>query len=295
VAEAISVVVAGMALCGVLQGGNHITIYAKVFVLAAGAIHTPKLLLHSRNDDWPNGLANRSDLVGRNLMFHANQPSALWPSKRLPSTGPRKSLAFRDFYEVAGRRLGSVQSTGFELGYGEYLMHLYCVFDQGAARRLRIVRPLLRAPALMTIKALGRGTVFVCLIEDMPYLENRVVLDDNEADGVRVKYTIEDELRQRVTQFRQLLTERFKDRRHVFLSKDVELNFGYPCGTCVMSNDPTTGVVDRDCRAHGIANLFIADASFMPTSAAANPSLTIAANALRVAGKIDRLLAGKPN
>jgi choline dehydrogenase-like flavoprotein len=279
----------------VLQGGKHIIIHARVFLLAAGAIHTPKLLLHSRNDDWPNGLANRSDLVGRNLMFHANQAFALWPSKRLPSTGPRKSLAFRDFYEVAGQRLGSVQSTGFELGYGEYLVHLYRVFDQGAARRLRIVRPLLRAPALVTIKALGRGTVFVCLIEDMPYLENRVVLDDKEADGVRVKYTIKDELRQRVTQFRQLLTERFKDRRHVFLSKDVELNFGHPCGTCVMSNDPTTGVVNRDCRAHGIANLFIADASFMPTSAAANPSLTIAANALRVAGKIDRLLAGKPN
>ena len=55
------------------------------------------------------------------------------------------------------------------------------------------------------------------------------------------------------------------------------------------------GVIDRDCRAHGIANLFITDASFMPTSAATNPSLTIAANALRVSGKIDRLLAGSPN
>jgi choline dehydrogenase-like flavoprotein len=76
----------------------------------------------------------------------------------------------------------------------------------------------------------------------------------------------------------------------IFLSHDVELNFGHPCGTCVMSNDPSTGVVDRVCRAHGIANLFIADASFMPTSAATNPSLTIAANALRVASEINRVL-----
>jgi choline dehydrogenase-like flavoprotein len=276
----------------VVQGDAQITIEAKVFVLAAGAIHTPKLLLQSSNEHWPDGLANRSGLVGRNLMFHANQAFALWPSRRLPATGPRKSLAFRDFYVVGKQRLGSVQSTGFGLGYGEFLMHLYRLFDDSAAKWLRMLRPLLRIPALLTVKTLGRGTIFVCLIEDMPYPENRVVLDDNEADGVRVQYTIKDELRARVTRFRQLLKERLKGRRMVFLSQDVELNYGHPCGTCVMSDDASSGVTDRNCRAHGVANLFIADASFMPTSAAANPSLTIAANALRVAGKIDCLLAG---
>ena len=276
----------------VRQGDKEITIQAKVFVLAAGAIHTPKLLLRSRNDHWPDGLANRSGLVGRNLMFHATQAFALWPSKRVAGTGPRKSIAFTDFYEVDGQRYGSVQSTGFELGYGEFLMHLYRRFDHSATRRIRIVRPLLRVPALATIKTLGRGTIFVCLIEDMPYPENRVVLDDNEADGVRMKYTIKDELRDRVTHFRQLLTKRLKGRRMVFLSHDVELNYGHPCGTCVMSNDPSTGVVNRDCRAHGISNLFITDASFMPTSASTNPSLTIAANALRVSSQINRMLVG---
>ncbi len=277
----------------VRQGDKEITIQAKVFVLAAGAIHTPKLLLQSKNDHWPDGLANRSGLVGRNLMFHATQAFALWPSKRLAATGPRKSIMFRDFYEVNGQRCGAVQSTGFELGYGEFLMHLYRLFDRSATKRIRIVRPLLRVPAFVTIKALGRGTIFVCLIEDMPYPENRVVLDDNEPDGVCMKYTIKDELRERITLFRQLLTKRLQGRRMVFLSQDVELNYGHPCGTCVMSNDPSTGVVNRDCRAHGIANLFITDASFMPTSAAVNPSLTIAANALRVSGHINCLLAGQ--
>jgi choline dehydrogenase-like flavoprotein len=276
----------------VRRGDERITIQAKVFVMAAGAIHTPKLLLQSRNDYWPDGLANRSGLVGRNLMFHANQTFALWPAKRLAGTGPRKSIMFRDLYEVNGRRCGAVQSTGFELGYGELLMHLYDRFDRGTTKRIRIVRPLLRVPALATVKTLGRGTIFACLIEDMPYLENRVVLDDNEADGVRMKYTIKDELRERVTLFRQLLKKRLRGRRIVFLSHDVELNYGHPCGTCVMSNAPSTGVVDRDCRAHGIANLFITDASFMPTSAAVNPSLTIAANALRVSCQINRMLAG---
>jgi choline dehydrogenase-like flavoprotein len=272
----------------VLQGDELIRVQAKVFVLAAGAIHSPKLLLNSRNEHWPEGLANRSGLVGRNLMFHANQTFALWPGKKLPSSGPRKSISFRDFYQVGGQRCGTVQSTGFELGYGELLMHFYSRFDRSTARRLRIVRPLLRIPAALKVKRLGRGTIFACIIEDLPYLENRVVLDSGEADGVSIKYTIKGELRDRTALFRKLLMEKFKDRRMVFLSQDVELNFGHPCGTCVMNDDPSAGVVDRDCRAHGIANLFIADASFMPTSAAINPSLTIAANALRVSAEIDR-------
>jgi choline dehydrogenase-like flavoprotein len=275
----------------VAQGDRQVRVHAKVFVLAAGAIHTPKLLFHSKNEYWPNGLANRSDLVGRNLMFHANQNFALWPDKKLPSSGPRKSISFRDFYYADGQRCGCVQSTGFELGYGEFLMHLYQRFDHKAPGYLRSLRPFLRIPAAMTIKRFGRGTIFVNLIEDLPYPENRVTVNDDEADGVILKYTIKAELRERAAYLRKLLTDRLKGRRLTFLTDDIELNFGHPCGTCAMSNDPSTGVVDRDCRAHGIANLFIADASFMPTSGAINPSLTIAANALRVSDEITRNLS----
>jgi choline dehydrogenase-like flavoprotein len=274
----------------VAQGNEQIRIQAKVFVLAAGAIHTPKLLFNSKNDHWPNGLANHSDLVGRNLMFHAVQNFALWPSKKLPSSGPRKSISFRDFYYVDGERCGCVQSTGFELGYGEYLVHLYQHFDHHAPAYLRFLRPFLRIPAATTVRRLGRGTIFVNLIEDLPYPENRVIANDEEADGVSIKYTIKPELRERGALLRKLVSERLKERRLIFLTKDIELNFGHPCGTCVMSDDPATGVIDRNCRAHGIANLFITDASFMPTSGAINPSLTVAANALRVSVEIDRKL-----
>jgi choline dehydrogenase-like flavoprotein len=279
----------------VLRDKQQIEIHARVFILAAGAIHSPKLLLRSRNDHWPEGLANRSGLVGRNLMFHVTQAFSLWPDNKYPATGPRKSISFRDFYEVDGQRCGSVQSTGFEFGYGGLLVHLYDRFDHGNFKKLRPLRPLLRIPASVANRISGPGTIFVCIIEDMPYPENRVVIDDNEVDGVLIKYTIKKELRDRTFLFRKLLTERLKNRRLVFLTRGVELNYGHPCGTCVMSNDPATGVVDRDCRAYGIANLYITDSSFMPTSAATNPSLTVAANALRVAGKIDQLLAGTSN
>ena len=276
-----------------LRDNKEFEISARFFVLAAGAIHTPKLLLRSRNDHWPEGLANRSGLVGRNLMFHAAQTFVLWPKKRLPSSGPRKSLAFRDFYRSENQRLGTVQSTGFEFGFSWMLGYLYSFLNRGRWKRVRFIRSFLRIPAFLAARILGPATVFACILEDMPYPENRVVLDDNEADGVLIKYTINQELRDRTRRLRELLTTRLKDMRFFYLSRDVELNYGHPCGTCVMSVDPSAGVVDRDCRAHGIDNLFIADASFMPTSAATNPSLTVAANALRVAAKISHLLAHK--
>jgi len=223
------------------QGDEQIKIRAKLFVLAAGAIHSPKLLLQSRSDEWPDGLANRSGLVGRNLMFHVNQSFALWPSRKIVSSGPRKSIGFRDFYVANGRRYGFVQSTGFEVGYGELLMHFYNRFDRGAARRIKALRPFLRLPAAFTVKRFGRGTIFVCLIEDFPYRQNRVILDEREDDGVRIQYTVKSELRERTAHFRRLLIDCLKGRRMAFLSDDVELNYGHPCGTCVMSDDPSAG------------------------------------------------------
>ena len=126
---------------------------------------------------------------------------ALWPNKRLPGTGPRKSISFLDFYQVDGQPCGSVQSKGSELGYCGLLVHLYNLFDRGRLSRLCIVRPLLRIPAAVAIKISGPGTIFVCIIEDMPYPKNRVVIDDNEADGVIIKYTIKKELRDRILVF----------------------------------------------------------------------------------------------
>ena len=76
-----------------------------------------------------------------------------------------------------------------------------------------------------------------------------------------------------------------------------QLNFAHPCGTLRFGDDPRTSVLDPDCRMHGIENLYVADSSFMPTSNGVNPSLTIAANALRVADAVaaglrPRLAAG---
>jgi choline dehydrogenase-like flavoprotein len=272
------------------RGDRETAVRARVFVLAAGGVHTPKLLLQSRGEDWPDGVANRSGMVGRNLMFHAVDRFVVWPNKSIASSGPRKSISFRDFYYFDGKRLGSVQSSGLEAGYGDLLMHFYGVFDRSLFSRLRMLRPFLRVPAKLAVWLFGRGTIFSYCLEDLPYPDNRVALDPSEADGIVMKYTIRQELRDRIRAFQGLLRERLDRWRTVFIYQDVGLNFSHACGTCVMGNDPSTSVIDRECRAHGIANLFIADASFMPTSAAINPSLTVAANALRVSESIKRVL-----
>jgi choline dehydrogenase-like flavoprotein len=274
------------------QGEKEMAVRAKIFILAAGAVHTAKLLLQSKSAHWPDGVANRFDRVGRNLMFHVARQFIMWPRRNHPSSGPRKSISFRDFYRFGGERLGSVQSSGFEADYGVLVMCFLNLFDSSRHRKLRFIRPFLRIPAALTATVFGRGTIFSCCTEDLPYPDNRVMLDPNESNGVVMKYAIPQELRDRVFRFQELLKQRLDRKRMLFLTRDVALNLSHACGTCTMGNDPCTSVIDRDCRAHGITNLFIADASFMPTSAAINPSLTIAANALRVADGIKSVLAG---
>jgi choline dehydrogenase-like flavoprotein len=274
-----------------MRAGEPLSIRAKIFILAAGTIQTPRLLLESTGGNWPDGLANRSGLVGRNLMFHGSMRFALWPKSRFSPSIPRKSINFRDFYLVNGERIGSAQSMGLQVGYGDILMHLYGMFDRSRFRHLRVLRPFLRVPARLLGALCGKGALFSCLTEDLPYPENRVAIDKDAFDGVVLKYTIKDELRERVFALRTLLKQHLPKWRAVFLSNDVELNYAHACGTCVMGDDPATSVLDRNCKAHGIDNLFIADASFMPTSGAINPGLTIAANSLRVADRIKQVLA----
>ena len=76
----------------------------------------------------------------------------------------------------------------------------------------------------------------------------------------------------------------------IVLSTGDKIDYPHVCGTCRFGDDPATSVLDRNCRVHGVANLYVVDASFFPSSGGTNPSLTIAANALRVAQQIHGVL-----
>jgi choline dehydrogenase-like flavoprotein len=268
------------------RSGQTIRLNGRAYVLAAGALSSPRLLLASRSDHWPNGLANRSGLVGKNLMFHLTEMVAVWPDRSVKASTPTRAVALRDFYKTETQRFGVFQAMGINAGYGEIVTYLLNVFDRSLLRKLRLLRPLLRIPAYIGTLIFGPAKIFAGIMEDFPYEANQVVYDPNDPERIVFKYTISDELRARRAEFRKLIKTGLKGLRTAFLNFQPELNFAHACGTLRFGNDPQTSVLNPDCRAHDVTNLYVADASFMPTSTGTNPSLIIAANALRVADHI---------
>ncbi len=267
-----------------------VQLQARIIVLAAGAYFTPLILKRSHNPHWPQGVANQSGLVGRNLMFHASDYIGIWPKMKCSRAGPNKTIALRDLYEIDGEKLGEFQSTGLAADFGLIMYSLRLLFDQSMLSKLKPLRHFLRIPAWIAAKLYGDATVFTTIVEDFPYRDNQVIDDPKAPSGMRFEYTIHDELKTRVIKMRELMRKRLHGIRALPLNLTINLNYGHPCGTARAGVDPQTSVVNSDCKAHTISNLYIADASIMPTSGGTNPSLTIAANALRMADKISAQL-----
>lgn len=265
------------------RGDENLTFSAAHVVLAAGALSSPRLLLNSRAEHWPQGCGNGSDLVGRNLMFHFNEIFALWPKRGEAFTESAKSIGFRDLYFAEGQRFGMVQSMGLNVGQGDILHYLRMRLARSRLHGLPGAHQLARIPAVIAAQMLGQAKVFVGLLEDLPYAENRVSPDPARPGGILIDYRFAPELHERRQLFRSLIRSALKGQKSLFLTYDPEPNLGHPCGTLRMGSDPATSVLDPACRVHGLSNLWVVDASFMPTSMGVNPSLTIAANALRVA------------
>lgn len=270
----------------VFHEGRTKTLRARTYVAAAGALGSPKLMLASQSETWPNGIGNDNDLVGRNLMFHLTEMVAVWPKDGKGSRGASKALALRDFYHRDGQRFGAFQAIGIDASYGMIVHYLNGLFDRSPLRRLPALRQFTRIPAYFAAKIFGSAKIFAGIIEDMPYSGNRVVLDPDDPETIRFNYNYADELHRRRRLYRKIVRKGLAGHRAIFLTLQPDLNMAHCCGTLRFGDDPATSVVDRDCRVHGLDNLFVADASFMPTSLGINPSLTIAANALRVADKI---------
>lgn len=243
--------------------GTSETLRAPVIVLAAGAVNTAALLLRSADGRHPAGLANRSDQVGRNFMNHnASAMLALHPMRRNPSVY-QKTLTVNDFYLTGGPHgepLGNVQLLG------------------------KISAPILASqsgiPRPVAKWITDRSIDIYLMSEDLPDPESRVTVTDGQ---IRLDW------RRSNWEAHLALVARMKQvmRRAGFpvvLSKAFDRRTpSHQCGTARMGQDPAQSVTDVRGRTHDHANLFIADASVMPTSGAVNPSLTVAAHALRCA------------
>jgi choline dehydrogenase-like flavoprotein len=281
-------------VCNTSSG--ELRLRARRFVLAAGAFMTPVLLLRSCNEHWPRGLANNSDLIGRNLMFHAGDFFAISPLKSLSGEGPQKTMALNDFYHVDGVKLGTFQSLGLGMEVGQIMQYLRNTADYNpawwaklfASRPIwwrKVSSPVVRvvAMALFHLMRFRHAGVWVSIIEDLPFPQNRVMPDPENPHDIRVEYRYSDELKGRVMQFRRKLRQALGRHRIIPLTQADKIDYPHVSGTCRFGDDPASSVLDRNNRAHGVNNLFVVDASFFPSSAGTNPSLTIAANALRVA------------
>lgn len=257
--------------------GRGLSFEADLVVLSAGALSSPHLLLAS-------GLPARNpagDAIGRYLTRHANgMVFGLFPS--LPDSGRafHKQLAFNDFYFGTGDpapgeppgKLGSIQQV-----------------QAPPPALVRANAP----PGLGWIVSpfLSRITGLLSMAEDQPRPENRVEVDPARRDrfglprlAVTHRYTPRDEAARAalVARSRRILR---KAGARILYTHHVK-TFSHAAGTVRAGLDPRTAPLDRWCRLRGIDNLFVVDASFMPTGGGVNPSLTIAANALRVGAAI---------
>lgn len=250
-----------------LKNGQAVTVSPEIVVLSAGAVQSSVLLLRSKNDRFPRGLANSSDQVGRNFMNH-NASAVIAVSPRFRNTAVyQKTFAFNDFYlsdGEGGPPLGNVQLLG------------------------RISEKVLKgslpqAPEWLLRFITSHAIDFYAMSEDVPNPESRVMVD---GDRIILQWqrTNWDAHLALVAKLKAILKS---IGFPIVLSRPFDKRTpSHQCGTIRIGNDPATAPLDTYCRSYDHENLFVVDAGFLPTSAAVNPALTVASQALRVADHI---------
>ena len=271
---------------------DMLALKAKVVVLAAGALVTPVLLLNSRSGNWPHGLANGSDWVGRNLMRHLMDWIEVWPQRGCKITNENKEIGLNDFYFWEGQKLGTVQSAGAMASLGS--IDMMTNHPGWGPKALRLMSPAVRP---IYDRFFNGGLVLTAMLEDLPYLDNRVLPSDRPSlDGrqrLRLQYRLHASEIERRAVFLWQVKEVLKPFRKLTLrTGQNNTTLGHVCGTCRFGTDPKTSVLNPQNRAHEVDNLYVVDASFFPSSTGLNPSLTVAANALRVAAHVNQVHFG---
>jgi choline dehydrogenase-like flavoprotein len=267
----------------------------KVFVIAAHAIEGPRLLLASRGESTPNGVANSSDQVGRHLMDHPIQLSwALAPAPLYPYRGPLSTSGIENVRDGAFRR----ERGAFRIEIGNDGWS----WPTGApiATASELARQGLRGKALDAAlrDQTSRHIRLASLVEQLPDPDNRVTLDADEHDmyGVplpRITYRLDDYVKAGFAASVAAHDDIFArlGATQVKHSPGAQ-GAGHIIGTARMGDDPKSSVVDKDLRSHDHRNLFVLGSAVFPTSATANPTLTIAALSLRAVATVKATLAG---
>ena len=268
---------AGTAVSEVVveRDGAQETYAAELVVVSCGAANTAKLLLASANDKHPAGLANGSDQVGRNYMFH-NSQAVLAISKEPNPTVFQKTLGVNDYYFASDAwefPMGNIQMVG-----------------KSVAEMYRGEKPLMTklAPSFSLQDIAAHAIDFWLSTEDLPQPENRVTVDGEGRLTLSYRSSNDGARDRLFEQLRSLLGHLGMHEHHLiprwaYLENKIPVaGVAHQAGTARFGSDPASSVLDADCRAHELDNLYVVDTSFFPSIAAVNPALTAMANALRV-------------
>jgi len=258
----------------VKHDGQTETFQADIVVVSCGAANSAKLLLLSANDKHRAGLANGSDQVGRNYMYH-NSQAVLAISREPNPTKFQKTLGLNDFYFGAKDfefPLGNIQMVGKSQGpmyKGEKPI------EAGLAPK-------------WTLNMVAEHAVdFWLSTEDLPNPVNRVTVNRDET--ITLSYTSSNDVpKQKLYQKLKSMLGHLDMHDHLiprdlYLKNEIGIaGCAHQAGTCRFGTDPKSSVLDKNCKAHELDNLYVVDTSFFPSIGAVNPALTAMANALRV-------------
>ena len=266
-------------------------IRAHMVVVACNGVGTPRLLLNSKSEQHPDGLANSSGLVGKNLMFH---PYALiqgiFERETDGHAGPFKLIRSQEFYETDKSR-GFLRGYTLEIQRGAGPVRM----AQTGLRNGRIPWGQGHHDALR--RTFGHSTGMVAVCEDLPEEHNTVTLDPEltDSNGIpapKIDYTLSENSQRMLDHAVARATDVLKAAGANDVWFDSPLSYGgwHLMGTARMGVDPKRSVVNEWGRAHDCENLFVVDGSIFVTSAGVNPTNTIQALALYIAEEIkDRL------
>jgi len=245
------------------RNGEAMTLSPKLVILSAGAINSAAILLRSA----PGGLANSSDQVGRNFMNHNSAAMLAIDPRRVNGSVYQKTLSLNDYYLSdgnGGKPLGNVQLLGKING--------------------DILRSSVKLAPKFALDYMARHAVdWYLMCEDLPDPESRIMVD---GAGIVMQWRRTN--MQSLTGLAKVMRETLRACGYpIVLSRPFDKRTpSHQCGTVRMGNDPATAPLDPWCRAFDHRNLFVVDGGFLPNSAAVNPALSIAAQALRVADHI---------
>ncbi|SOE91817.1 Choline dehydrogenase [Burkholderia sp. D7] len=269
------------------RDGVERQVEARLTLVAANAIGTPRLLLASSSARFPTGLANGSGLVGKRLMMHPFTRAIGLFDEPLQSWQGHWGQSIYSL-EFAGTRPGVGFARGAKWNLGPSGGPL------GAAFMPWEGEPLWGEALHRHVdEAFGRAAVWGIICEDLPEESNRVTLHPTRKDVAgnaipKLHYRLSENSRRMLAFNRERAVESLKEAgaRRV-LAPELLPDYGWhPLGTCRMGADPTRSVVDRFGEAHDVPNLYLIDGSIFVTGSCANPAATIAALALRTADHI---------